>query len=127
MAAYGYRKFTEEHYWPIKSDPSYTKSESGKGVDVTIKGRGFTKQTVQHASNAIMIGDAFDTFSQHVNDMATYSSWLAAIEDAERLKNFRYRSAGGDVAGSVKETVNRVIGSAGTKYLDLLIEDLNQA
>lgn len=126
MTVYGYKKFTEERYWPIKSDPSYTKSESGKGVDVTIKGRGFTKQTVQHASNAIMINDAFDTFAQHVNDMATYSSWLAAIEDAERLKNFRYRNAEGETVGSVKETINRVLGSAGTKYLDLLIEDVNQ-
>lgn len=126
MAVYGYRKFTEDHYWPIRSDPSYTKSESGKGVDVTIKGRGFTKQTVQHANNAIMIGDALDTFAQHVNDMATYSSWLAAIEDAERLKNFRYRNDEGDTVGSVKETINRVLGSAGTKYLDLLIEDINQ-
>lgn len=126
MTVYGYRKFTEDHYWPIRSDPSYTKSESGKGVDVTIKGRGFTKQTVQHANNAIMIGDALDTFAQHVNDMATYSSWLAAIEDAERLKNFRYRNYEGDTVGSVKETINRVLGSAGTKYLDLLIEDINQ-
>lgn len=126
MNVYGYRKFTEDHYWPIRSDPSYTKSESGKGVDVTIKGRGFTKQTVQHANNAIMIGDALDTFAQHVNDMATYSSWLAAIEDAERLKNFRYRNGEGDTVGSVKETINRVLGSAGTKYLDLLIEDINQ-
>jgi nicotinamide mononucleotide adenylyltransferase len=126
MAVYGYRKFTEDHYWPIRSDPSYTKSESGKGVDVTIKGRGFTKQTVQHANNAIMIGDALDTFAQHVNDMATYSSWLAAIEDAERLKNFRYRNDEGDTVGSVKETITRVLGSAGTKYLALLIEDINQ-
>jgi hypothetical protein len=108
----------EEHEYEHNHDHGHSHDVSNiKGINFAI---------VALLNFIITVGDAFDTFSQHVNDMATYSSWLAAIEDAERLKNFRYRSAGGDVAGSVKETVNRVMGSAGTKYLDLLIEDLNQ-
>lgn len=126
MEVYGYTKFNDPNYWPIKSDRNYIKSESGKGQDVTIKGRGFTKSTVMHANNAVMIGDAFDTFAQHVNDMATYSAWLSAIEDIERVTNYRYRNDNFDVVGSVKESLGRAMGNAGTKYLDLLLEDINQ-
>lgn len=135
MAAYGYKKFNDKNYIPIRVDENYTVTESGKGADIRKKSRGFTKSTIKEAKNALMIGDMFDVFAQHVNDMADYSAWLLALEDVERVKNFKFRETFEDeesheilsrVSGSAKEEMERAMGKAGVTYLDTLLEDINK-
>ena len=58
MAVYGYRKFMETHYWPIKTAKEATASSVEKGPDIAreIKNMGSAKALTPNASNALDIG-----------------------------------------------------------------------
>lgn len=126
MAMYGYKKFNEEHYFPIKSDENYVKTEFAAGQDQRVKNLGFTKATVPHANNAIMVEDIFDVFTRHADDMSTYHAFAAALEDVERVYNYRYRTDTGEVRGSVSQTIERVLGKDGKQYFRTLMKNLNE-
>ena len=126
MEVYGYEKFKEKNYFPIKVDTNQTITDQAKdAATATISGRGFTKGTKPHANNAVMIRDIFDVYADHVTDMATYSAWLGAMENLQRVFNFKYRNADGNVTGTVKGIIHRIFGSNGQAYWKKLTEDLN--
>ena len=126
MEVYGYEKFKEKNYFPIKVDSNQTITDQAKdAAAATISGRGFTKGTKPHANNAVMIRDIFDVYADHVTDMATYSAWLGAMENLQRVFNFKYRDAKGNVTGTVKGLIHRIFGNNGQAYWKKLTEDLN--
>ena len=126
MEVYGYEKFKEKNYFPIKVDSNQTITDQAKdAAAATISGRGFTKGTKPHANNAVMIRDIFDVYADHVTDMATYSAWLGAMENLQRVFNFKYRDAKGNVTGTVKGIIHRIFGNNGQAYWKKLTEDLN--
>lgn len=126
MEVYGYEKFKEKNYFPIKVDTNQTITDQAKdAATATISGRGFTKGTKPHANNAVMIRDIFDVYADHVTDMATYSAWLGTMENLQRVFNFKYRNADGNVTGTVKGIIHRIFGSNGQAYWKKLTEDLN--
>lgn len=92
MQAYGYQKFTEENYWPLKvaSAALPTKVETLADARRSIANIGFSKATKENAGNALRLGDAFDIFAKHVIDMSLYASYLCPIEDAMRLYNYNF-------------------------------------
>lgn len=59
MKLYGYRKFTEQNYFPIVSDKNYLTTMQGdlKRPDAVLKNLGMTKSTVAGANNPIMVED----------------------------------------------------------------------
>lgn len=127
MEVYGYRKFTEPNYFPISVDRNQTQKDIAKEAQAqTIAGRGFTKGTVPKANNAVMVGSIFDVFASHVNDMATYSAWLATMENVRRIRDFTFRDSEGTRTGTVKDIIERIFGRNGNAYLNKLIDDLNQ-
>lgn len=126
MALYGYKKFREENYFPIQSDKNYVKAELGQdGFDTRVKQKGWTKATVKGANNAVMIDDIFDVFAKHADEMSTYHSSLPALEDASRVFNFKYIDANGKPNGSVKDTIDSILGKHGQDYYRKLFNDLN--
>lgn len=126
MEVYGYEKFKEKNYFPIKVDSNQTITDQAKdAAAATISGRGFTKGTKPHANNAVMIRNIFDVYADHVTDMATYSAWLGAMENLQRVFNFKYRDAKGNVTGTVKGLIHRIFGNNGQAYWKKLTEDLN--
>ena len=127
VEVYGYRKFTEPNYFPISVDRNQTQKDIAKEAQAqTIAGRGFTKGTVPKANNAVMVGSIFDVFASHVNDMATYSAWLATMENVRRIRDFTFRDSEGTRTGTVKDIIERIFGRNGNAYLNKLIDDLNQ-
>lgn len=127
MEVYGYRKFTEPHYFPIQVDRNQTQRDISKEVQAqTIAGRGFTKGTVPRANNAVMLNSIFDVYSAHVNDMATYAAWLSTMENVRRIRDFTFRDGEGNRTGTVKDIIERVFGRNGNPYLNKLVDDLNQ-
>lgn len=127
MEVYGYRKFTEDHYFPIQVDRNQTQRDISKEAQAqTIAGRGFTKGTVPRANNAVMLNSIFDVYSAHVNDMATYAAWLSTMENVRRIRDFTFRDSEGNRNGTVKDIIERVFGKNGTPYLNKLVDDLNQ-
>lgn len=127
MAVYGYRKFTEKDYYPIKVDKNQTKRDISKEAQAaTIAGRGFTKSVTPKANNAVMLESIFDTYSSHVNDMATYAAWLPTMENIHRIRDFTFRDGEGNRTGDVKSIIERVFGKNGNAYLNKLVDDINQ-
>ena len=125
LTLYGYKKFTEANYYPIKSDENYTNTKEPEKANgfYTLKNLGMTKATVANANNPLVIGDIFDTFSSHVDDMATYNAFVVPLSDAMKWYNFRGKD--GDTPYSVKQSIERVSGKSGQRYFMNLIRDIN--
>lgn len=127
ITVYGYQKFTEGKYWPIKAAQEGTTQNSEKGADVAreIKNMGSAKALTPNASNALEMGDMYDVFAQNASDMIQYSTLLAPMEDINRLYNYRYRDAKGNLTGkNVKHVLTDVYGEAAQKYWRNLMRDV---
>lgn len=127
MQAYGYRKFTEKNYWPIKSAAEGLQStqEKDSGNVRSIKNIGMAQQVTPNANNAVELRSVFDTFADHASDMIDYAAWLAPMEDANRFFNFQYRNDAGNKTGvSVKGLLNEKGGEGAQNYWMKLMGDI---
>ena len=127
MAVYGYRKFMETHYWPIKTAKEATASSVEKGPDIAreIKNMGSAKALMPNASNALDIGGVYDVFAQNASDMIKYATLLAPMEDINRLYNYRYRDSMGNLTGkNVRQVLSSVYGDAAQNYWRNLMRDV---
>ena len=121
---YGLNKFTESYYWPIKTDSNYTRTSDATAGDTpglyAIKNQGFTKALQRKANNPLIINDAFDTWCDHVANMATYNAWAIPLSDAMKWYNYR-----GENEISTKEAIDGVYGAKGKKFFQTLMQDIN--
>ena len=125
MLVYNYKKFGEKDYWPIKSNRQELKKSVEQDTKVTsVANKGMTKATVPNANNSVMLGNVFDTFSNHIVEMASYSAWLATMEDVNRIRNYKFKDQLGETTGTVDEILKKVHGSKGSGYLSTLLADL---
>nr|DAM62485.1 MAG TPA: PolyVal ADP-Ribosyltransferase [Caudoviricetes sp.] len=127
MQVYGYRKFKEEHYWPIKAAKDAVASSVEKDADNarSIKNMGSAKALTPNASNALDIGGAYDLFAQNASDMIKYATLLAPMEDINRLYNYRYRDSSGNLTGrNMQQVLSGVYGDAAQKYWRNLMRDM---
>lgn len=127
MQAYGYRKFTEKNYWPIKSakEALHSNLEKDSGNVRSIKNIGMAQQVTPSANNAVELRSVFDTFADHASDMIDYAAWLAPMEDANRFFNFQYRNDAGNKTGvSVKGLLDEKGGNGAQQYWQKLMGDI---
>ena len=127
MQVYGYRKFKEENYWPIKAAKDAVASSVEKDADNarSIKNMGSAKALTPNASNALDIGGAYDVFAQNASDMIKYATLLAPMEDINRLYNYRYRDSMGNLTGkNVRQVLSGVYGDAAQTYWRNLMRDV---
>lgn len=127
MQAYGYRKFTEKNYWPIKSakEALHSNLEKDRGNVRSIKNIGMAQQVTPNANNAVELRSVFDTFADHASDMIDYAAWLAPMEDANRFFNFQYRNDAGNKTGvSVKGLLDEKGGNGAQQYWQKLMGDI---
>ena len=66
------------------------------------------------------MGDAFDTWSNHVANMATYNAWAIPLSDAMKWYNWH-----DGVEVSTKEQIESIGGSRGKAYFTTLMQDIN--
>ena len=118
MELKGYKRFTEKDYYPIHSDGHYllTQDPQRKEGLNAIRNYGWTKPAAQHAGNAIILGDVFDTFTRHVDEMATYSAFAAPLSDAMKWLNYRGLDQEGRPV-SVKQSIARAYGQDAVRYI----------
>lgn len=126
--AYGYRKFTEANYWPIKTarEGRHSSVDKSEGNARAIKNIGLAKSVTPHAKNAVDLSGAFTTFADHTGDMVDYAAWLCPMEDANRLFNFAFARTeqGADQGSTVKGLLNRVGGEGAEQYWQKLMTDI---
>ena len=130
MEMYGVRLFGEKDYWPIRVDKNTVDTRNdnptGRNEDggfYAIKNMGITKAVQKGASNPLMVGDIFDTFTRHVDQMSRYAAYLVPVTDMMRWYNYR----GGEYGTSVKRSVERVFGIKGKQYIERFVKDVNGA
>ena len=122
MKMYGYEKFTEKDYFPIKSSRTWlaTNAETVNPKE-KIRNFGFTKNTVQGANNTIVIDDIFTVFADHVNKMSQYNALAPAIADFMKVYNYTDKSAGGL---TVKGKISDAWGRRYQRYIERFMADL---
>jgi hypothetical protein len=127
MKLYGYRKFTEQNYFPIVSDKNYLTTMQGdlKRPDAVLKNLGMTKSTVAGANNPIMVEDIFDVFTRQADQMGSYNAFVVPLSDLSKVFNFKASEPGGEVQGSIKESLERALGHDAVAYWNKLVEDIN--
>lgn len=128
MDAYGYKKFKETFYWPIRVDKNQTYTDPNADpvstATRTVSGYGMAKNVTPNANNAVVLGNVLDTFTNHLNEMSTYAAWLGTSEDLNRLVNYRFRDGKGNVDGTFKTLLEQVYGKGGQTYLGRLLTDI---
>ena len=132
MKRFGIRAFTEENYYPIRTDDRSRDSrtpEGDRGGLYRLLNMSFTKNTVRNANNAVVIDSIFDVFANHMADMAKYNALSLPIIDAMKWFNFRETSgkseSGQFTTDNVKKSIERVYGKQAEKYFITFMQDLN--
>ena len=82
-----------------------------------IANMGASKPTSEKAKNVLMLDDAFDTFTRHVSDMATYNAWAEATKDAMRWYNYQDHETG----ETVQKSIQQAYGNAALRYFEKLM------
>lgn len=127
LKLYGYKKFTEENYFPIKSSDAFlAESFDSRANPAKIKNVGFTKNVVMNASNPIVLDDIFSVFTQHVNTMSMYNALVPAITDFERVFNYKLKDSNGKQHTSVQKALRTAFGDNAVNYIKTFMNDLNQ-
>lgn len=124
MQLFGYKKFNEKNYFPIKVDGDTTMVTVGKPKDATrsLRSLGMTKQLKKNAQNPVMARDIFTVFAEHIDQMSSYAAFVPAISDTNKILN--YKTEGGD---TVKKELRRVMGDGGIGYIHKLVDMINGA
>ena len=132
MNMLGYKKFTETNYFPIVTDENYINTMYGARGEKnsTLQTMGITKQTNREAKNPIILENIFDAYVRHIDQMSSYNAFVPALSDLNKFMNYRemVRVVDGKEFGenrSVKETMQRVMGLAGQRYISDLADRLN--
>ncbi len=121
MRLYGYDKFGEGWYFPIKVSKQTLNTYYGEHGEGNIRSQSFTKQLVKNARNAIEVGDFFDIVTSHINGMSLYNTVALPMLDMERVLNFAQSSAD----AKVREDIIRTYGKSAEKYIATFHKDVN--
>lgn len=126
LAMYGVKLFKEKFYFPLRSANQFMFEQNQTVGEVRIKNAGFTKETNEHANNPIILSNFTDVWANHVNDMAMYHSFVLALEDFNRIFNYKTPSSDENFATTaVKSAIQNAYGKQATDYIKQLITDLN--
>lgn len=132
MNMLGYKKFTETNYFPIVTDENYINTMYGARGEKnsTLQNAGTTQHTKKNATNPIILENIFDAYVRHIDFMSSYNAFVPALSDLNKFMNYRemVRVVDGKSFGenrSVKETMQKVMGPAGQRYISDLADRLN--
>lgn len=126
LVMYGVKLFKEKFYFPLKSAQQFmAKAKEQQQGDVKIKNSGFSKETVQKASNPIVLTPFMNVWSNHVNEMSMYHAFVLPMEDFYRVYNYKTPTSDTMATESVEMFIQNAYGKGATKYIDQLLKDLN--
>lgn len=126
LEMYGVKLYGEENYFPLRSAGQYmAKAKEAAKAQPKLKNSGFSKTTVPHASNPIIM-DSFDSvWASHVNEMSMYHSFVLPMEDFYRVWNYKTKATEDTAIESVNAAIQNKFGKEAVQYIDTLLTDLN--
>lgn len=128
MKLYGYEKYGEKWYFPIKVSRDALATYSGEYGEGNIRTQSFTKRTSGKAVNPIEINDFFETAIGHIDGVSLYSTMALPMLDMERVMNYkRYDENGAEkiYKTNVRSELKSAYGAGAVNYINKLFEDLN--
>jgi len=116
----GYAKAVVDNYFPIKSDPSFTRSDmEGLKLDATIEGWGNLKERV-NGSNPIVLEGLDRVLNAHSKMLAKYAGMAIPIRNFNKV----YGVTLGGYKDSVKKAIGTKFGARSNKFISDLFTDL---
>ena len=122
LAMYDIKLYNEKNYFPLKTARYFREFDPEKGGTPKIKNSGFSKKTMPHAGNPIILSNFMDVWASHVNDMSMYHAFVLPLEDFMRVFNYKTTAGGYD---SVQQYIKNAYGSEANQYIQRLMDDLN--
>ena len=124
MKLLGVKLFKEKFYLPIKSSKYYMNFKAEEAGEVKLRSPAFSKETVQHANNPIVLHNFTDLWAEHINDMSMYHSFVLALEDFTRVYNYRTKTDNKVETMDNKATLETAYPGV-TAYINKFLKDMN--
>ena len=125
MKVWGYNKFTEEKYFPIKIARETVDANVEEAAVTKIINPGFAKKTKPSAKNAVVLDNVLSVASNHISAMSAYQALSMPLQDLENVWNYRGYGEDGVIKGSVREAIERAYGREANEYIERFLKDVN--
>lgn len=125
MKVWGYNKFTEEDYFPIKIARETVDANVEEAAVTKIINPGFAKKTKPSAKNAVVLDNVLSVASNHISAMSAYQALSMPLQDLENVWNYRDYGEDGVIKGSVREAIERAYGREANEYIEKFLKDVN--
>lgn len=125
MKVWGYNKFTEENYFPIKIARETVDANVEEAAVTKIINPGFAKKTKPSAKNAVVLDNVLSVASNHISAMSAYQALSMPLQDLENVWNYRSYGEDGVIKGSVREAIERAYGREANEYIEKFLKDVN--
>ena len=132
MRRFGYNFYTErESYYPIRVDPldrPMADTDAQTNSMFRLLNLSSSKALNPKASNALIVGDIFDTFANHMSDMAKLNGMGLPILDAIKWFNYKERidrEDGTYDTRTLQAAMEEAFGGQAQHYFRTLMKDIN--
>lgn len=125
LEMFGVKLFKEKYYFPLKSSQYYMNFKPEEAGEIKLKSPSFSKATVEHANNPVVLSNFTDVWANHVNDMAMYHSFTLPLEDFARVFNYKTKTDANVETISTEATLASAYGNGVTEYIRTFLRDLN--
>lgn len=132
MRRFGYNFYTEgENYYPIRTDSNdrpMADTDAQTNSMFRLLNLSSSKALNPKASNALVVGNIFDTFSDHMADMAKLNGMGLPILDAIKWFNYKERIDNEDGTYNTRTlqgAMQQAFGDRAQHYFRTLMKDIN--
>ena len=125
MELLGVKLFKEKFYFPLKSSKYYMGFKPEEAGEIKLKNPAFSKETVQHANNPVVLKNFTDVWATHINDMSMYHAFVLPLEDFTRVYNYKTKTAANLETMSTEATIANAYGEGATQYIRNFLKSLN--
>ena len=132
MKRFGYNFYTEgEHYYPIRTDSNdraMQDTDAQENSMFRLLNLSSSKSLKPKVSNALVVGDIFDTFADHMADQAKLNALGLPILDAIKWFNYKEKYDIGDGRNdtrTLQAAMEKAYQGEAQHYFRTLIKDVN--
>lgn len=120
MAMYGYKKYTTENYFPMRTVDDYRAIADNPNYEMNLLGLSFTKERTGRAGKALVAEDIYDVIGRHLTNMAQYNAFAQELDNAKKMYSLRL----GD-GTSLKQRIIHSYGREADTFYNKLINNLS--
>ena len=120
MAMYGYKKYTTENYFPMRTADDYRAIADNPNYEMNLLGLSFTKERTGRAGKALVAEDIYDVIGRHLTNMAQYNAFAQELDNAKKMYSLRL----GD-GTSLKQKIIHSYGREADAFYNKLINNLS--